>query len=279
MDDLRSLLRVPADLDLGAIDTRATPGFEGKKSDGVAGLAAHEAELLELQARLAAHGYTGGQRRLLLVVQGMDTSGKGGVLKRAVGLFNPGGVRPAAFGAPTDEERQHDFLWRIEKELPEPGQIGIFDRSHYEDVLVVKVHGLAEPDEVERRYGAINDFERRLVEEGVSIVKCMLNISKEEQRERLLARLDDPTKLWKFKPEDVDERAHWDEYQRAYETALQRCDADHAPWYVVPSDRKWYRSWAIATLLRDTLRDLELSWPEPDFDVAEQRRRLEKDGR
>lgn len=275
MDDLRSLLRAPTDgVDLSSIDARSTPGFDGGKKDGKAAVSALEPELTELQAKLAADGYTGGNRRLLLVVQGMDTSGKGGVVKRAVGIFDPGGVRPTSFGAPTDEELQHDFLWRIEKETPGPGQIGIFDRSHYEDVLVVKVHGWAEPDEIERRYGAINDFERRLAEEGVTIVKCMLHISSEEQRERLLARLDKPHKVWKFKPEDVEERAHWHDYQRAYEVVLERCSTDVAPWYVVPSDRKWYRTWAVATLLRNAMRDMELTWPEPDFDIEEQKRLL-----
>jgi PPK2 family polyphosphate:nucleotide phosphotransferase len=275
MDDLRSLLRAPTGgVDLSGIDTRSTPGFEGGKKDGKAAVAELEPELTELQAKLAADGYTGGTRRLLLVVQGMDTSGKGGVVKRAVGLFDPGGVRPTSFRAPTDEERRHDFLWRIEKAAPGPGQIGIFDRSHYEDVLVVKVHGWAEPDEIERRYDAINDFERRLADEGVTLVKCMLHISREEQRDRLLARLDKPHKVWKFRPEDVDERARWRDYQRAYEVALERCSTDVAPWYVVPSDRKWYRTWAVATLMRDALRDMDLRYPEPDFDVEEQKRRL-----
>jgi polyphosphate kinase 2 (PPK2 family) len=163
----------------------------------------------------------------------------------------------------------------VEKALPPAGEIGIFDRSHYEDVLVVKVHELAPPAEIERRYDAINDFERRLVDDGTSLIKCMLHISADEQRERLLARLDDPTKQWKFKPGDVDERARLDDYQAAYATALERCNTDVAPWYVVPSDRKWYRSWAIAQLLLETLRSLDLDWPAPDYVVAEQRARLE----
>ncbi len=276
MDDVRSLLRAPADgLDLAALDTRATPGFDGDKSAGKKALAAMDDELKELQAKLAADGYTGGTRRLLLVLQGMDTSGKGGVVKHAVGIFNPGGVRPTAFGAPTDEERQHDFLWRIERRVPKPGLIGIFDRSHYEDVLIAKLDELAEPDEIERRYGAINDFERRLGEEGVTIVKCMLHISADEQRERLLARLDRPDKVWKFRPEDVEVRQRWDDYMDAYETAIQRCDTDAAPWYVVPADRKWYARLAVGALMRQALLDLDLEWPEPDFDVKEQRRRLE----
>ena len=218
--------------------------------------------------------YTGGHRSLLLVLQGMDTSGKGGVLKHVVGLMNPGGVHAKAFSAPTEEEREHDFLWRIEKELPGPGKIGIFDRSHYEDVLVAKVNGLASPEEIERRYGAINDLEKRLVDGGCTVVKCMLHISKEEQRQRLLARLENPKKVWKFKPGDLDDRERWDDYQRAYEIALERCSTEWAPWHVVPSNRKWYRSLAIASLVRDALRAMDLEWPEPDFDVEEQKRRL-----
>ncbi len=224
---------------------------------------------------LSAEGYVGGHRRLLLVLQGMDTSGKGGVVKHAVGLFNPGGVRIKSFGAPTKQELSHDFLWRVEKETPEAGQIAIFDRSHYEDVLIGKVRKLAPEDEIERRYDAINDFERRLTEDGTTIVKCMLHISEEEQRERLLARLDEPTKVWKFKPEDVDERAYWHEYQEAYETVLERCSTEWAPWFVVPSNRKWYRTLAVASLLRDKLRAMDLCWPEPDFAIEEQKRRLQ----
>jgi PPK2 family polyphosphate:nucleotide phosphotransferase len=205
----------------------------------------------------------------------MDTSGKGGVLSHTVGLLDVSGLALKSFKKPTTEELAHGFLWRVEKALPAAGEIGIFDRSHYEDVLVVKVHELAPPAEIERRYDAINDFERRLVDDGTSLIKCMLHISADEQRERLLARLDDPTKQWKFKPGDVDERARWDDYQAAYATALERCNTDVAPWYVVPSDRKWYRSWAIAQLLLETLRSLDLDWPAPDYVVAEQRARLE----
>ncbi len=276
MDNIEQLLRVPAGaVDLTTIDPSATPGFDGDKEAGKRALHEIDEEIVELQGKLAAHGYTGGHRRLLLVIQGMDTAGKGGVLKHVAGMLNPGGLRIKAFGKPTAEELAHDFLWRIEQAVPVAGQIGIFDRSHYEDVLIGRVRELAPPEEIERRYGAINDFERRLADEGTTIVKCMLHISGDEQRARLLARLDDPTKVWKFKPEDIDEREHWDDYQRAYEIALERCDADHAPWYVVPADRKWYRTLAIAHLLRNALRAMELTWPEPDFDVEEQRRRLE----
>ncbi len=275
MENLSELLRVrPGAVDLSDYDPSATPGFDGGKKAGQQALAALDGEIDELQSKLAAHGYTGGHRSVLLVLQGMDTSGKGGVLTHAVGLLNPGGVRIKGFKAPTKEELAHDFLWRVEKETPAAGLVGIFDRSHYEDVLIVRVHGLAPADEVERRYGAINDFEKRLADEGTTIIKCFLHISKDEQRERLLARLDEPTKVWKFKPEDVDERGHWDEYQRAYEIALERCSTDWAPWHVIPANRKWYRTLSIATLLRDALAAQHLDWPEPDFDVEEQKRRL-----
>jgi PPK2 family polyphosphate:nucleotide phosphotransferase len=274
MPSIRELLRLRPGTALADLDPHGKPGFDGGKSEGKRALAGLGAELAELQERLFAEAYTGGERRVLLVLQGMDTSGKGGVVDHAVGLLHPFGVHLKSFKAPTEEELAHDFLWRVEKEVPGPGTVGVFDRSHYEDVLVVRVHGLAEPAEVERRYDAINEFERRLVDEGTTVLKCMLHISEAEQRERLLARLDDPTKQWKFKPGDVDERALWPAYQEAYEIALERCNTAPAPWYVVPSDRKWYRNWAIGQLLLETLRDLDLSWPSPAYDVAEQRARL-----
>jgi PPK2 family polyphosphate:nucleotide phosphotransferase len=273
---ISELLRLPSGpVDLTDIDTRATPGFDGGKKEGKAALPELGPELAELQEKLFAEGYTGSRQRVLLVLQGMDTSGKGGVLSHTVGLLNPAGVALKSFKKPTDEELRHDFLWRIEHALPGAGEIGIFDRSHYEDVLVVKVHELAAPEEIERRYTAINAFEQRLADTGTTIIKCMLHVSADEQRERLLARLDEPTKQWKFKPGDVDERARWDDYRTAYETALERCNITAAPWFVIPSDRKWYRNWAIAQLLLETLRALDLDWPAPDYDVAEQRARLE----
>lgn len=277
MENLSELLRVgPGPVDLDTIDPESTPGFSGDKAAGQQALAEMDDEISVLQGQLAADGYTGGHRSVLLVLQGMDTAGKGGVLTHAVGLLNPGGVRIKAFKAPTREELAHDFLWRIEKEVPEAGKVGIFDRSHYEDVLIAKVRSLAPAKEIERRYGLINDFEKRLHDEGTTVIKCMLHISREEQRERLLARLDDPTKVWKFKPEDVDERALWDDYQRAYEIALERCSTPWAPWHVIPSNRKWYRTLAVATLMREALAALDLSWPKPDFDVQEQKRRLQE---
>jgi len=273
---ISELLRLPpGPVDLAAIDTHGKPGFDGGKADGKKALPKMGAELADLQEKLFALGYTGSRQRVLLVLQGMDTSGKGGVLSHTVGMLEVSGLALKSFKKPTDEELAHDFLWRIERALPAPGGIGIFDRSHYEDVLVAKVHELAEPEEIERRYVAINEFEKRLTATGTSVLKCMLHISSDEQRARLLARLDDPTKQWKFKPGDVDERAHWDDYQAAYATALERCNTENAPWFVVPSDRKWYRNWAIGQLLLESLRALDLEWPDPSYDVAEQRARLE----
>jgi PPK2 family polyphosphate:nucleotide phosphotransferase len=269
------LHRLPAGpVDLTEIPSDATPGFDGDKKDGAAALVALGDELSDLQERLWAEGVAGSQRRVLLVLQGMDTSGKGGVLRHTVGLVDPQGVRITSFKSPTDEERRHHFLWRIRNALPKPGYVGVFDRSHYEDVLVVRVHDLAEPETVERRYDEINQFEAEAAAEGFVIVKCMLHISAAEQKERLLARLDNRDKHWKFNPADVDERSRWGDYRTAYEIALERTNTEIAPWYVVPSDRKWYRNLVIGQLLLEHLRGMNLQWPPGDFDVEEQRRRL-----
>jgi PPK2 family polyphosphate:nucleotide phosphotransferase len=264
----------PGPVDLTSIPTDGTPGFSGDKAAGEAALDELGADLDELQERLFAEGSAGSNRRVLLVLQGMDTSGKGGTLEHTVGLMDPQGVRITSFKAPTKDELSHDFLWRIERAVPGNGYVGVFDRSHYEDVLIVRVRSLAPAEEVERRYGAINEFEERLVAEGTTIIKCMLHISAEEQKQRLLARLDDPTKHWKFNPGDLDERALWPAYREAYEIALERTNTEHAPWHVIPADRKWFRNLAIGSLLHDALTGLDPQWPVADFDVAEQRRRL-----
>jgi PPK2 family polyphosphate:nucleotide phosphotransferase len=269
------LHRLPAGpVDLASIPTDATPGFDGGKSAGRRALAALGDELSDLQERLWAERSTGSRRRMLLVLQGMDTSGKGGVLRHTVGLVDPQGVRITSFKAPTDEEREHHFLWRIRHALPQPGYVGVFDRSHYEDVLIARVHGLVDSDTLEHRYDEINAFEAELVADGVVIVKCMLHVSAAEQKERLLARLDNPDKHWKFNPGDIDERARWRDYRTAYEIALERTNTDDAPWYVVPSDKKWYRNLVVGQLLLEHLRGMRLQWPSADFDVEEQRRRL-----
>jgi PPK2 family polyphosphate:nucleotide phosphotransferase len=269
------LLRVPSGpVDLSSLDTRATPGFDGGKAAGKAALADLGARLSDLQERLHANGVRGGTQRVLLVLQGMDTSGKGGVLRHVVGQVDPQGCEITSFRAPTREELAHDFLWRIRRRLPGPGKLGVFDRSHYEDVLVVRAHDLVPRQTWSRRYAAINRFEARLVTDDIRVVKVFLHISKEEQRQRLLARLDNPAKHWKFNPRDVDERAFWADYQEASAAALERCNSDVAPWYRVPADRKWYRDWAIASLLVEQLEDMKLDWPRADFDVEEQRTRL-----
>jgi PPK2 family polyphosphate:nucleotide phosphotransferase len=266
----------PGPVDLNQIDSGATPGFTGGKAEGKGALMALGDDLSDLQERLFAEGVAdvGLGRSLLLILQGMDTSGKGGVLKHTVGLVDPQGVSITSFKKPTEEESAQDFLWRIRKALPTKGRIGVFDRSHYEDVLIARVRELAPEEEIERRYDAINAFEAELVGAGITVVKCMLHISAETQKERLLARLANPTKYWKFNPGDIDERILWPDYQRAYEIALERTNTEMAPWYVVPSDHKWYRNLAIGNLLHTTLTGMKPQWPAADFDVEEQKKRL-----
>jgi PPK2 family polyphosphate:nucleotide phosphotransferase len=272
--DPEPLLRVDAGFQLSDVDPDATPGFPGRKIDGLEALAAGADRLSALQERLWAAATAGDERRVLLVLQAMDTAGKGGIVSHVVGAVDPNGVHYAGFKAPTDEEREHDFLWRVERQLPGAGQLGVFDRSHYEDVLIQRVRSFAPPEEIERRYGAIVDFEERLAAQGTTIVKVMLHISKDEQRARLGDRLDRPDKHWKFNPGDIDERLRWDDYQHAYQIAFDRTSTTTAPWYVVPANRKWYARLAVQQLLLRALEDMDLSWPPADFDVAEQRQRL-----
>ncbi|TDU84542.1 PPK2 family polyphosphate:nucleotide phosphotransferase [Kribbella voronezhensis] len=272
---LLDVLRVPPGaVDLTAYDTRATTGFSGDKADGKAALEEVGAEVSDWQERLFAEGRKGGERRILLVLQGMDTSGKGGVIRHGAGLMDPQGLKITSFKAPTPAEKRRGFLWRIRQALPGPGMVGIFDRSHYEDVLIARVRNLVAPPVWNRRYEEINEFEAELTATGVTIVKCFLHISPEQQKERLLARLDDPTKHWKYNPGDVDERKLWPAYAEAYQAALENCNTPDAPWYVIPSDRKWYRNWAVTTLLLETLKGLDPQWPAADFDVAEEKARL-----
>ncbi|MGW4657735.1 PPK2 family polyphosphate kinase [Streptomyces sp. NPDC004279] len=268
---LRDLLRLPVGkpVDLSAYDTGATPGGPDSKAAGLADTARLGKELAGLQERLWAAATAGDRRRILLVLQGMDTSGKGGTVKHVIGHFNPAGCRIHAFKSPTREERQYDFLWRVAKELPRPGEIGIFDRSHYEDVLIAKVRSLAPVGEIKSRYVRINGFETSLTGNGVTVIKCFLHISRDEQLRRLLKRLDTPHKRWKFSPGDIDERALWPAYQAAYETALTRCATPAAPWHLVPADHKWYRNWAISRLLLECLRELDPQYPAADYDVQE----------
>ena len=212
-----------------------------------------------LQDRLFAEG----RRALLVILQGTDTSGKDGTVRKVFNRTGPLGVSVTAFRRPSEEELAHDFLWRAHKVCPRRGTIGIFNRSHYEDVLVARVRGLAPADEIEARYGQINAFEQMLAENGTTILKFMLHISKEEQRERLQARLDEPRSRWKFDPGDLDDRKHWDDYQAAYETMLERCSTEHAPWHVIPADRKWVRNAVVAAIVRETLDAMDPEYPEP----------------
>ncbi|WP_076478827.1 PPK2 family polyphosphate kinase [Williamsia sterculiae] len=256
------------------LDTRSTPGYSGDKSDGTRFLTERGDKLSTLQEMLYANGRTGDPRSVLLVLQGMDTSGKGGIVKHVLGMVDPQGVSHSVFGPPTDEELEHDFLWRIRKKLPAAGQLGVFDRSHYEDVLVVRVHELVEQEEWERRYDAINEFEEEVVAGGTAVVKVVLAISHDEQRSRLAKRLNRPDKYWKYSPDDITERRFWHSYQEAYQAVLDRTSTPHAPWHVVPADRKWFARLAVTELLIETLDRLELTWPAPDFDVEEQKLRL-----
>lgn len=275
---LSTALRLPSGtVSMPDLDARATPGYPGAgKQDAAVLTAALEPELSSLQEQLHANSVSDDQftGRILLVLQGMDTSGKGGVVRHALGLVDPQGIQLRSFKAPTAEERAHHYLWRIEQALPTLGKIGVFDRSHYEDVLVVRVDNLAPVSEWSARYEEINDFEKRLVDDGVTVIKCFLHVSYDEQRARLADRLSRPDKYWKFNPGDIDARKKWPAYQEAYADALERCNTDHAPWFVIPADRKWYRNWAVAHLLREHLVGLDLSWPEATFDVAEQKARL-----
>jgi len=271
---MHELLRATADLRLSDIDTRSTPGFEGAKDEGAEALADGVRELSDLQERLFAASRAGETRRVLLVIQAMDTAGKGGIVRHVIGSVDPQGVQLAAFKRPTEEELSHHFLWRIEKHLPAVGMIGVFDRSHYEDVLIGRVRQLAPADEIEQRYSDILQFERRVADSGISIVKVMLHISSDEQKERLGERLDRPDKHWKYNPGDIDERMLWADYQRAYELAIQRTTTDHAPWYVVPADRKWYARLAVQTLLLEALRGIDPQWPAAEFDVEVEKQRL-----
>lgn len=241
---------------VGTLDPGATFGHD--KDAAPAKVAADVGRLAALQERLWAEG----KRRVLIVLQGMDASGKDGTIKHVMTGFHPLGCRVVGFGVPSTVELAHDYLWRVHHVVPGNGEVVIFNRSHYEDVLVVRVHELVPKARWSRRYDQIIDFEATLAAEGTTILKFFLHISLDEQLERFRERYDDPTKRWKFKLGDLDERKRWDEYMRAYEDALSRCSTDVAPWYVVPADRKWFRNLAIADIVADTLADLKPAYPE-----------------
>ncbi len=269
------LLRVEKGFRLSDVDPGATPGYDGSKKHGAEDLAAGAEQFDELQERLYAQSRDDDTApAVLLVLQAMDSAGKGGIVRHVIGATDPQGVHLKAFKKPTEDELAHDFLWRIEKEVPRAGYIGVFDRSHYEDVLIGRVRQLAPPEEIERRYEAINDFEKRLTDAGVHIVKVMLHISHDEQRARLMERLDRPDKHWKYNPGDVDERELWPAYMDAYQVVFDRTSTAHAPWHVVPADAKWYARLAVQALLLETMEAIDPQWPVASFDVEAEKARL-----
>ena len=258
---LRSALRVApgSRIDLAALDPAATHGHD--KATAEDELQVGLQRLTDLQDRLWAEQ----KHSVLVVLQGIDAAGKDGTVRHVMSAFNPQGCPVTSFKVPTATELGHDYLWRVHQRAPGRGEIGIFNRSHYEDVLVVRVHALAPKQVWSRRYGQINDWERLLVEEGTTVVKFFLNISADEQRKRFQERVDNPTKRWKFRMGDLEERKLWDDYRRAFEDVLERCSTDHAPWYVIPSNRNWFRNLAVAEILGDVLEELKPEYPpSPD---------------
>jgi len=270
---IRDLLRAEVSdgrFRLAEVDPAATPGLKSHKR-AQKDAPKHQATLFALQEKM----YAEHKRALLIVLQGMDTSGKDGTITHVIGYLNPQSVRITPFKAPTPEERRHGFLWRIRRRLPEIGDVGIFNRSHYEDVLVVRVHDLAPLNVIERRYQLINQFEKQLAGDRTTIVKICLHISYDEQRNRLAERLKEPDKQWKFSEHDIDERAFWDDYQSAYSIAITKCSTKWAPWYVVPANDKIYRNWAVSEILIETLRQMDPQYPHPRLSVPRLLKRLQ----
>ena len=246
-------------IDVVTLDPGSTAGAPGKRGATEAALPSLVAELADLQDRLWAEA----RRSVLVVLQAMDAGGKDGTIKHVFRGVNPQGTRVMSFKEPTQIELAHDFLWRVHRAVPRAGEIGIFNRSHYEDVLITRVHGLVTKPTWKARYDLINSFEALLAHGGTTVIKLFLHISKDEQRKRFDSRLSEPKKRWKFRPSDLTEREYWDEYQLAYSEAINKTSTESAPWYVIPADHKWYRNWAVSTTLVDTLRTLDPHYPEP----------------
>ncbi len=251
-----------------------TAGVKSKK-DAEARVGKNLKRLFDLQYVM----YAENRRALLVVLQGMDAAGKDGTIRHVMTGLNPQGCRVSAFKAPTPEELAHDFLWRIHRVVPPHGTIGIFNRSHYEDVLIVRVHDIVPERVWSRRYEQINRFERTLADNGVVIVKFFLHISRKEQEQRLRDRLDDPSRHWKLSPGDFEERKYWANYQSAYQEALARCSTPWAPWYVIPANKKWFRDLSISDILADTLKSLRMKLPEPKYNIATLKRLLTQSAR
>ena len=267
-------LRFRAGDTIADIDTDASPGFTGSRSDAVEIQAERNQRLAGLQEMLYADGKGGSNRSLLLVLQGMDTAGKGSIVKKVLSGTNPMAIRYTGFGPPTEEERSHHFLWRINNALPPAGHIGVFDRSHYEAVLVVRGHDWVPREVWEGRYDEINTFESELVESGTTLVKVAMFVSLDEQKRRLAERLERPDRYWKYNPRDLEERKLWPAYQEAYQAVLDRTSTDYAPWYVLPCDKKWYSQLAVTELLIEALKGMKLTWPPADFDVEAEKKKL-----
>jgi PPK2 family polyphosphate:nucleotide phosphotransferase len=261
--DLRAALRVKprTRVRLERRDHGETFGWD--RESAAPELAKQLGRLTELQDRFWAEA----RRSVLVVLQGIDAAGKDGTINKVMEAFNPQGCPVTSFKVPSAEELAHDYVWRVHQRVPRKGEIGIFNRSHYEDVLVVRVHGLVPRNVWSARYDQINDFERILADNGTTIVKFFLAIDKDEQRDRFQARYDDPTKRWKFSMGDLEERKLWDDYHRAFDDALSKCSTDHAPWYVIPANRKWFRNLAVATILADSIAALKPAYPPVARDV------------
>jgi PPK2 family polyphosphate:nucleotide phosphotransferase len=265
--DFFDLLRVhPGEApDLGAIDPGSTPGFDGGKKDAQARVHELHDVLADFQERLWAES----KASVLVVLQGVDAAGKDGLIRKVISAFNPQGTHVTGFGVPTEEELRHDYLWRIHAATPGKGRVGVFNRSHYEDVLVVRVNELVPRDVWERRYDQINTFEAHLAANGTRILKFYLHVSRDEQRRRLEKRLRNPTKHWKWSSGDLEVRERWDDYLDAYTDALARCSTEAAPWFVIPADRKWYRNLAVAEILARTAAEMNPQWPAADDGMEE----------
>lgn len=245
-------------INLSKWDPNDTSGFKGNKQDAQPEIAKMVRKLEVLQEVLFAEH----KHKVLIVIQAMDTGGKDGAIRGVFSGINPAGVRVVSFKAPSVEELEHDYLWRIHKAVPGKGEMVVFNRSHYEDVLVVRVHGMVPPEVWKQRFEQINAFEQQLAENGTTILKFYLHIDKDEQKERLQARLDDPSKHWKFRLGDLEERKRWPDYMKAYEDVLSKTSTSYAPWYIVPANHKWYRDLVISSVLAQTLEDLKMNYPE-----------------
>ncbi len=269
------LLRFHHDTDLASMNGGATPGFDGNKEDAERFISISSAEIAQYQRLMYANGVKGSRRRLLIVLQGMDASGKGGIVRHVFRQGDPMGIHYHGFGAPKGEELDHDYLWRVRRELPEHGWISVFDRSQYEDIVMPRIYQ-TQPEEVwKARYDEINKFESELIADDCSIIKIFLVVSKEEQKRHFLARLEDPTKYWKFDASDLEARARWDDYMQAWQEVFARTSTERAPWYLVPADNRWYSRAVVSELLRNTLKNMNMIWPPLEVDAADMRRQLE----